>query len=178
MKRVKKFAEEFKKFISRGNVLDLAVAVVIGAAFGKIVTSLVDDMITPLLSLVIGKIDFENLKWVIIAATDGAAEVAVRYGNFIKNIINFLIIAFCIFLAVYFYTKAKSAAENAKKKFFDDIKKNGEENGEDKNTGAFIAEPETVDAAGTEDTAAPKEETPEELLKEIRDLLKAVSEKE
>ncbi len=85
--------EDFKKFIMRGNVMDLAVAVIIGGAFGKIVTSLVDDIIMPLIGLIIGGIDFTGLK-----LTVGSA--AVNYGTFIQNIVDFIIIAFVIFLMV------------------------------------------------------------------------------
>ncbi len=84
---------DFKTFIMRGNVLDLAVAVIIGGAFGKIVTSLVDDIIMPLIGLIIGGIDFTGL-----ALTVGSAKVT--YGNFIQNVVDFLIIAFVIFLMV------------------------------------------------------------------------------
>src|SRR5271157_2040547 len=85
--------KEFKTFIMRGNVMDLAVAVIIGGAFGKIVTSLVDDIIMPLIGLIIGGINFTGL-----ALTIGSAKVT--YGNFIQNVVDFLIIAFVIFLMV------------------------------------------------------------------------------
>ena len=85
--------EEFKKFVMRGNVLDLAVGVIIGGAFGKIVASLVDDVIMPLIGLLIGGIDFSSLAIMV-----GKAEV--KYGMFIQNIIDFLIIAFVIFLII------------------------------------------------------------------------------
>ncbi len=85
--------KEFKAFIMRGNVMDLAVAVIIGAAFGKIVTSLVDDIIMPLIGLIIGGIDFSTLGFKF-------GEATVLYGKFINNIINFLIIALVIFLLV------------------------------------------------------------------------------
>jgi large conductance mechanosensitive channel len=84
---------EFKKFVMRGNVIDLAVAVIIGGAFGKIVSSLVDDIIMPLVGLIIGGIDFTGLKFTVGSA-------AVNYGTFIQNIVDFLIIAFVIFLMV------------------------------------------------------------------------------
>ena len=84
---------DFKAFIMRGNVLDLAVAVIIGGAFGKIVSSLVSDIIMPLIGLIVGGIDFSGL-----AFTVGSAKVT--YGNFINNVIDFLIIAFVIFLMV------------------------------------------------------------------------------
>lgn len=94
--------KEFKEFIMRGNVLDLAVAVIIGGAFGKIVSSLVNDIFMPLIGLVIGGIDFSSLQF-----TFGAAKVT--YGNFINNIIDFLIIAFVIFLVVKAANSMKKA---------------------------------------------------------------------
>jgi large conductance mechanosensitive channel len=94
--------KEFKAFVMRGNVLDLAVAVIIGGAFGKIIGSLVNDIIMPLIGLIIGGIDFSGL-----AFTVGSAKVT--YGNFINNIIDFLIIAFVIFLIV----KAANATKKA-----------------------------------------------------------------
>jgi len=94
--------KEFKEFAMRGNVVDLAVGVIIGAAFGKIVTSLVNDIIMPPIGYLTGGIDFKNLKVVIKAAdpVKKAAEVAINYGNFINTVIEFLIIAFCIFMVV------------------------------------------------------------------------------
>jgi large conductance mechanosensitive channel len=96
---------EFKTFAMRGNVIDLAVGVVIGGAFGKIVTSLVDQIIMPPIGWVTGGIDFSDLKWVLRPAdvSDPAhkvAEVAIQYGAFINTLIQFLIIAFAIFLMV------------------------------------------------------------------------------
>lgn len=85
--------KEFKEFISKGNVLDLAVGVIVGGAFGKIVTSLVDDIIMPIIGLIIGGIDFSGLSLKI-------GEATVKYGMFIQNVVNFLIIAFSIFLVV------------------------------------------------------------------------------
>lgn len=92
--------QEFKTFIAKGNVLDLAVGVVIGAAFGKITTSLVEDIINPILGLVIGGVDFSQLKIVLKEAVGETPEVAVKYGNFIQTMIQFLIIAWVIFLIV------------------------------------------------------------------------------
>jgi len=97
--------KEFKEFAMRGNVIDLAVGVVIGGAFGKIVTSLVNDMIMPPIGLLTGGVDFSDMKWVLKPAdnTDPAhkvAEVAVNYGMFINTLIQFLIVAFAIFLLV------------------------------------------------------------------------------
>jgi large conductance mechanosensitive channel len=97
--------QEFKTFAMRGNVIDLAVGVVIGGAFGKIVTSLVDQIIMPPIGWVTGGIDFSDLKWVIRPADNSnpahkVAEVAVQYGAFINTLIQFIIIAFAIFLVV------------------------------------------------------------------------------
>src|SRR5579859_1621403 len=94
--------KEFKEFAMRGNVVDLAVGVIIGAAFGKIVTSLVNDIIMPPIGYLTGGIDFKNLK-IIIKEGDPAkkiADVSINYGNFINTLIEFLIIAFCIFMIV------------------------------------------------------------------------------
>lgn len=94
-------ASEFKAFIMRGNVLDLAVGVVIGAAFGKIVTSLVDQIIMPPIGYLIGGIDFSSYKWRLVeAGADGKGEVAIQYGAFLNTLIQFLIIAAAIFLVV------------------------------------------------------------------------------
>ncbi|WP_439558088.1 large-conductance mechanosensitive channel protein MscL [Dyadobacter sp.] len=92
--------QEFKIFIAKGNVLDLAVGVVIGAAFGKITTSLVEDIINPILGLIIGGVDFTQLKIVLKEAVGDTPEVAVKYGNFIQVLIQFIIIAWVIFLIV------------------------------------------------------------------------------
>ena len=102
--------KEFKEFISKGNVMDLALGVIIGAAFGKIVTSLVDDIIMPVIGIILGKIDFSNLKLVITPATGTTPEAAVKYGLFIQNIVNFLIMAFVIFLMVKFINKLRKPA--------------------------------------------------------------------
>ena len=92
--------QEFKIFIAKGNVLDLAVGVVIGAAFGKITTSLVEDIINPILGLIIGGVDFTELKVVLKEAVGETPEVAIKYGNFIQTMIQFIIIAWVIFLIV------------------------------------------------------------------------------
>jgi len=103
---MKKFFEEFKTFAMRGNVIDLAVGVVIGGAFGKITTSIVHDIIMPLISMLTGGIAFENWKIVLkeaVLAADGtveAAEVAITYGNTIAIILDFIIIAFAVFCMV------------------------------------------------------------------------------
>ena len=99
-------AQEFRAFAMRGNVVDLAGGVVIGAAFGKIVTSLVDDIIMPLLALVLGGVDFSNLAWTIKDETVTASgrvigeAVKVEYGAFIQTTLDFIIVAFAIFLAI------------------------------------------------------------------------------
>lgn len=90
--------KEFKKFIERGNVIDLAVGVIIGGAFGKIVTSIVNDVLMPLIGIVIGGIDFSGLSFKI-------GEAEIKYGNFIQNVIDFLIVAFCIFILVKIVNK-------------------------------------------------------------------------
>lgn len=94
------FIKEFKEFALRGSVVDLAVGMVIGGAFGKIVTSLVDDIIMPVVGYITGGIDFSELKYVIKEGNEQneIAEVAVNYGVFINVIVQFIIIAFCIFL--------------------------------------------------------------------------------
>ena len=91
---------EFKQFAMRGNVMDLAVGVVIGAAFGKIITALVDNVIMPPIGLLIGGVDFAAWKWVLRAAQPGHPEVAIAIGVFINTVIQFLIIALAIFLMV------------------------------------------------------------------------------
>lgn len=94
--------KEFKEFAMRGNVIDLAVGVIIGAAFGKIVTSLVDDLIMPPIGYLTGGIDFADKKLVLkdADAANKIAEVSIKYGNFLNTLIQFLIIAFCIFIIV------------------------------------------------------------------------------
>lgn len=113
---MKKFFNEFKNFITKGNVMNLAVAVIIGAAFGKIVSSLVRDIIMPVISFITGGSGFENYKYVITAADEanGIQENAIYYGLFIQNIIDFVIIALVVFLLVKFVNKASDLA-NAKK---------------------------------------------------------------
>ncbi len=94
---------EFKEFAARGNVVDLAVGVIIGAAFGKIVTSLVEQVVMPPIGLVLGRVDFSNLKWVLSPedpATEAVEEVAIQYGAFINTVIQFVIVAFVVFLMV------------------------------------------------------------------------------
>ena len=145
---MKKFFEEFKAFAMRGNVVDMAVGVVIGGAFGKITTSIVNDIIMPLISILTGGVDFTEWKWVLkdaIVAADGtvtAAEVAIKYGSTIAIILDFLIIAFAVFCLV----KGLNALHREKEE--------------------PAPEPEP------EPEPAPPAPTAEELLTEIRDLLK------
>jgi large conductance mechanosensitive channel len=136
------FIKEFKEFAMKGNVMDMAVGVIIGGAFGKIVTSLVNDVLMPVISVATGGIDFTNLfvnlsddvKYKTLAEAQEAGASVFAYGLFIQNIIDFIIIAFCIFLMIKAMNKLKKKEEPA---------------------------PET-----------PKGPTQEELLAEIRDLLK------
>ena len=114
---MKKFFNEFKEFISKGNVVDMAVAVVIGNAFKAIVTAMVDNIIMPLISLAVGGMNFTEWKWVLKAGveatetTEAIPEIAISYGVLLQAIIDFLIVAFCIFVALKlilaFQTKAK-----------------------------------------------------------------------
>ena len=139
---MKKFIAEFKEFAMKGNVVDMAIGVVIGAAFGKITTSLVNDVIMPLISRITGGVDFSGWKWVLKAAevdetgAETAAEIAVNYGSFIAVVLDFLIIALVLFMVVKAINKLRSI--------------------------------------GKKEEPAEEEPTPtaEELLTEIRDLLK------
>ena len=110
---MKKFFAEFKAFAMRGNVLDMAVGVVIGGAFGKITTSLVNDIIMPLISMLTGGIDFSGWKWVLKAAEGDAAEVAVNFGSFIAVVLDFIIIAFAVFCMVKAINKFHKKKEEA-----------------------------------------------------------------
>ena len=144
---MKKFFEEFKTFAMRGNVIDMAVGVVIGGAFGKITTSIVNDIIMPLISMITGGIDFTSWKFVLKEAVvdstgaEVAKEVAVTYGNTIAIILDFIIIAFAVFCLV---------------KALNSLRRKKEEPAPEPDP-----EPE-----------APPAPTAEELLTEIRDLLK------
>ena len=151
----KGFFKEFKDFISKGNIVDMAVGVIIGGAFGKIVTSLVNDIVMPPIGLAIGGVAFSELKAVIKEAVVENGEVVkeavtINYGNFIQLIIEFIIIALCVFLVIKGIMKAKKLAENAKKK------------------------EEEAPAPEPEPEPAPEPEPSEEvlLLREIRDSLK------
>ena len=144
MKKTKGFVGEFKEFIARGNVMDMAVGVIIGGAFGAISSSLVNDIIMPLVSMLTGGIDFSAWKWVLKQAVLDAAgevvtpEVAVNFGAFLATILNFLIVAFAVFCLI----KTINAMHRKK------------------------AEP------APEPEAPPEPSNEEKLLAEIRDLLK------
>ena len=117
--KCKKVIEEFKSFIERGNVVDLAVGVVIGSAFGKIVSSVVDDLLMPLIGVVIGGLDFSNLSLII-------GESQIKYGLFINNVINFFIIAVCVFSLEKFINKLTKKKEK-KEEIKEEPKKSNEE---------------------------------------------------
>ena len=110
------FFKDFKDFISKGNIIDMAVGVVIGGAFGKIVTGLVNYIINPVISLLTGGVSLDSLKTVLVEATEEAEEVAIGWGLWIQTIIDFLIVALCIFLVLRAIVKAREKAEQLKKK--------------------------------------------------------------
>ena len=143
-KKEPKVLKEFKEFINRGSVMDLAVGMIIGAAFTAIVTSLVNDVVMPVVSMIIGGYDFTDLKLTIPAYIEGIEPATINYGNFLQAAINFLVIAFVIFLMVRTLNKMRERAERLDKK------------GEDKK----------------EEEAKEVQEDQTALLKEIRDLLK------
>ena len=108
-----KLFDEFKAFVMRGNVVDLAVGVIIGAAFGKIVTSLVNDIFMPIIGMIIGNVDFSSLEIKLGEPVEGAEQAAIRYGAFIQEIVNFLIIALCIFMVIKVINKMQKKKEEA-----------------------------------------------------------------
>lgn len=110
---MKKFFSDFKEFAMKGNIIDMAVGVIIGGAFGAIVSSLVNDIIMPLVSLATGSVSFKDMKYVIQPAAGDVAEVALTYGTFIQNIVDFLIIAFSIFIALRFIMRFKKQEAEA-----------------------------------------------------------------
>jgi len=109
------FLKEFKEFAMRGSVVDLAVGVIIGGAFGKIVTSLVDDIIMPPIGYLTGGIDFSEMRYIIQPGDEaaGTPEVAIAYGNFLNVVIQFIIVAFCIFLIIKGINALKRKQEEA-----------------------------------------------------------------
>ena len=113
MEKKKGIAAEFKEFITRGNVMDMAVGIIMGSAFTAIVKSLVDDVLMPVIGILFGGVDFTSLKVVLRAADEAAGieEAALRYGNFIQNIVSFLLIAVVIFLMVKGMNKLRRKKE-------------------------------------------------------------------
>ncbi len=105
------FFKEFKEFAIRGNVVDLAIGVIIGGAFGKIVSSIVNDIIMPLIGIVVGNVDISSLALTIPSDISHAEPVVLKYGMFLQNIINFIIIVFCIFVFVKIINNFKKKAE-------------------------------------------------------------------
>ncbi|NMB00709.1 MAG: large-conductance mechanosensitive channel protein MscL [Firmicutes bacterium] len=105
--------EDFKTFALKGNVLDMAVGVIVGGAFGKIVTSLVNDIIMPFLGLIVGRIDLTSLKLVLRHANETTSELSITYGAFLQNVLDFLIISFSIFLAVRLINNLRKKEEDA-----------------------------------------------------------------
>ena len=106
-----KFIQEFKDFAMRGNVMDMAVGVIIGGAFGKIVSSLVDDVLMPAIGMVTGNVDFTGL---VAKIGDGEGAAVLKYGQFIQNVIDFLIVAFCVFLMIKAISKMTAKKEEPK----------------------------------------------------------------
>lgn len=114
-----KFLVEFREFINRGSVIDLAVGIIVGSAFTSIVNSLVNDILMPVIGMISGGINFANLKVTIPDIVDKEGYITIAYGNFLQNVVNFLIVAFCIFLLIRFINKLhnqkpKQAVEDAK----------------------------------------------------------------
>lgn len=107
------FFKEFKEFAMRGNVVDLAVGVIIGGAFGKIVSSMVNDIIMPLIGIVMGNIDISSLALTIPSNIANAEPVILKYGLFLQNIINFIVIVFCIFILIKIMNNFKKKADEA-----------------------------------------------------------------
>jgi large conductance mechanosensitive channel len=107
------FVSEFKSFAMKGNVVDMAVGIIIGAAFGKIVASLVKDVIMPPIGVLVGGVNFSELAYIIQEAQGEAAAVAINYGLFIQSIVDFLIVAFAIFMAVKVMNSLKKKEEAA-----------------------------------------------------------------
>ena len=105
------FVKEFKEFAVRGNVIDMAVGIIIGAAFGKIVSSLVSDVIMPPIGWMIGGVDFSDLAIALPAIIEGKEAVTIAYGKFIQTVLDFTIIAFAIFMVIKFLTRLKRKEE-------------------------------------------------------------------
>ncbi len=104
--------KEFKEFAMKGNVVDLAVGVIIGGAFGKIVSSMVDKILMPIIGVLMGGVDFTSLKAVIVeAGADGKGEVAIGYGFFLQTVLDFVIVAFCLFAVIKMMNRMKKAPQ-------------------------------------------------------------------
>ena len=108
-----KLFDEFKAFIMRGNVVDMAVGVIIGGAFGKIVTSLVNDIFMPIIGMILGNVNFSSLEIKLGEPVEGVEQAAIKYGMFIQEIVNFIIIAFCIFMFIKVINKMQKKKEEA-----------------------------------------------------------------
>ena len=108
-----KLFDEFKAFVMRGNVVDLAVGVIIGGAFGKIVTSLVNDIFMPIIGMILGNVNFSSLEIKLGEPVEWAEQAAIRYGMFIQEIVNFIIIAFCIFMFIKLINRIQKKKEEA-----------------------------------------------------------------
>ena len=108
-----KLFDEFKAFVMRGNVVDMAVGVIIGGAFGKIVTSLVNDIFMPIIGLILGNVNFSSLEIKLGEPVEGVEQAAIKYGMFIQEIVNFIIIAFCIFMFIKVINKMQKKKEEA-----------------------------------------------------------------
>lgn len=109
-----KFLDEFKKFALRGNVFDMAVGVIVGGAFSKIVSSMVNDVIMPIIGMLTGKIDISSLEFSLPSSIVGADPVIIKYGQFLQNVLNFLIICFSVFIMVKVVNKLIKKQEDAK----------------------------------------------------------------
>ena len=108
-----KLFDEFKAFVMRGNVVDMAVGVIIGGAFGKIVTSLVNDIFMPIIGMILGNVNFSSLEIKLGEPVEGVEQAAIKYGMFIQEIVNFLIIALCIFMVIKVINKMQKKKEEA-----------------------------------------------------------------
>ena len=108
-----KLFDEFKAFVMRGNVVDMAVGVIIGGAFGKIVTSLVNDIFMPIIGMILGNVNFSSLEIKLGEPVEGVEQAAIKYGMFIQEIVNFIIIAFCIFMVIKVINKMQKKKEEA-----------------------------------------------------------------
>ena len=108
-----KLFDEFKAFVMRGNVVDMAVGVIIGGAFGKIVTSLVNDIFMPIIGMILGNVNFSSLEIKLGEPVEGVEQAAIKYGMFIQEIVNFIIIAFCIFVFIKLINRIQKKKEEA-----------------------------------------------------------------